>query len=57
MGPVGWIPGLECTHGILSFDHELQGSLILDISTMTNETRDDAAPNTISMDGGRGYTL
>lgn len=52
MGPVGWMPGLECTHGVLSFDHEIRGSLTL-------STKDDVNPNedtTISMDGGRGYT-
>mmetsp|Transcript_3964 Transcript_3964/g.6020 ORF Transcript_3964/g.6020 Transcript_3964/m.6020 type:complete len:381 (+) Transcript_3964:88-1230(+) len=43
MGPVGWMPNLECTHGILSFDHILHGSLSID-------------GHDISMDGGRGYT-
>jgi len=37
MGPVGWLPGLECTHGIVSFDHVLRGSLLLETTTRTNE--------------------
>ncbi|KAL3787673.1 hypothetical protein ACHAWO_000473 [Cyclotella atomus] len=54
MGPVGWIPGLECTHGVLSFDHELKGSLTM--ASATRDTYDKTSPITISMDGGRGYT-
>ncbi len=30
MGPFRFIPRMQCLHGILSFDHELQGTLILD---------------------------
>ena len=51
MGPVGWMPGLECTHGILSFDHEIQGSL-----TMHDRSIENTKSKTIIMDGGRGYT-
>jgi len=42
MGWYAWVPGMECYHGVLSFDHALQGSVKL---------------NGISMDftGGRGY--
>jgi hypothetical protein len=62
MGPVGWMPGLECTHGILSFDHELSGNLTL-TTTASNKknattTSSSAGGSTeiISMNGGRGYT-
>ncbi|KAL7472160.1 hypothetical protein ACHAXS_012492 [Conticribra weissflogii] len=57
MGHVGWIPNLECTHGVLSFDHVLHGSI-----TFTNVNNEDMnstqslANTTISMDEGRGYT-
>jgi hypothetical protein len=27
MGPFAWLPFLECYHGILSFDHRIQGAL------------------------------
>ena len=67
MGPVGWMPGLECTHGILSFDHELSGNLSL--ATSVTSTRSSSSSTSdattssystssleISMDGGRGYT-
>eukprot|EP00804_Cyclotella_cryptica_P030186 CCRYP_017971-RB/>CCRYP_017971-RB protein AED:0.01 eAED:0.01 QI:70/-1/1/1/-1/1/1/532/337 len=50
MGPVGWMPGLECTHGVLSFDHEIHGYLTV------SSTREATDPKTISMDRGRGYT-
>jgi tocopherol cyclase len=43
MGPVGWMPFLECTHGVLSFDHVLHGAL-----TLNGEEQ--------SFDNGRGYT-
>jgi len=43
MGPVGWMPSLECTHGIMSFDHILHGSLGIN-------------GKEVSMDNGRGYT-
>ena len=52
MGPVGWLPGLECTHGILSFDHVLSGSL--DMSFVGDDK--EKAPSSISFDNGRGYT-
>jgi len=42
MGIVGWLPFLECTHGVLSFDHDLHGSLVLD-------------EETINLEGGKGY--
>jgi hypothetical protein len=42
MGPFAWIPFLECYHGLLSFDHRVQGSLRL-----------NAQP--LEFDGGRGY--
>jgi len=57
MGHVGWIPNLECTHGVLSFDHVLHGSI-----TFTNFNEDATnssqplANTTVSMDEGRGYT-
>lgn len=42
MGFVGWMPFLECTHGVLSFDHEIQGQLVMDGVEMEYH-------------GGRGY--
>lgn len=42
MGPLGWLPFLECSHGVLSFDHALTGAL-----TVGSET--------IDFTGGRGY--
>ena len=61
MGSVGWMPGLECTHGILSFDHELSGNLTLSIisneSMKINDTTSYYESSLeISMDRGRGYT-
>lgn len=43
MGPFAWVPFLECYHGVLSMDHSIEGSLIMD-------------GKTISFDEGRGYT-
>ncbi len=42
MGWFAWVPRMECYHGVLSFDHPLEGSLTL---------------NGVAMDfsGGRGY--
>ncbi len=42
MGPYAFVPGMECNHGVLSFDHRLDGHL----------TIDGAA---IDLDDGRGY--
>jgi hypothetical protein len=42
MGPYAWVPQMECNHGVLSFDHELQGSLSI------NDSHADFS-------GGRGY--
>jgi hypothetical protein len=42
MGWYGWIPAMECYHGVLSLDHALAGSL----------TIDGAA---VDFSGGRGY--
>ena len=42
MGWYAWAPGMECYHGVLSFDHRLQGSLQVE-----NET--------VTLTGGRGY--
>jgi len=42
MGPFRFIPGMQCLHGILSFDHELQGNVTID------ERR-------IDFSNGRGY--
>lgn len=44
-GAMGWyafVPFMQCFHGVISFDHHIDGSLIID-----NET--------IQFDGGRGY--
>lgn len=43
MGPYGWAPFMECNHGLVSFDHSLDGTLSID-------GRD------IEFTGGRGYT-
>ncbi len=42
MGPYGWVPMMECNHGVLSFDHDLAGALTLDGTA-------------IDFTGGRGY--
>lgn len=42
MGPFAWIPAMECYHGLLSLDHELEGPLTVNGQTM-------------AFDGGRGY--
>lgn len=42
MGPFRFIPGMECLHGILSFDHALDGSIEVD-------------GQSIDFSGGRGY--
>lgn len=42
MGWYAWVPKMECKHGVVSFGHDLAGSL----------TRDG---RTASFDGGRGY--
>lgn len=43
MGWYGWLPFLECYHGVVSLDHSLEGSLVIDSQSL------DFA-------GGRGYT-
>jgi hypothetical protein len=42
MGPFAFLPGLECYHGVLSFDHPLSGELIIN-------------GDKIDFSGGRGY--
>ncbi len=42
MGWYAWVPRMECYHGVLSFDHPLEGSLTLN-------------GQTIDFTGGRGY--
>jgi tocopherol cyclase len=42
MGWYGWVPIMECYHGVVSLDHTINGSLILD-------------GNTLDYEGGRGY--
>jgi len=42
MGWYSWVPRMECYHGVLSFDHSLQGTLTLNGKTM-------------DFTGGRGY--
>ena len=57
MGPVGWIPGLECTHAILSFDHVLRGSLTLSFDAGDSSGEEKASlPSAVVFDNGRGYT-
>ncbi|TXT53860.1 MAG: hypothetical protein BAJATHORv1_110052 [Candidatus Thorarchaeota archaeon] len=42
MGLFRFIPGMQCLHGILSFDHQIEGKMIIDGSE-------------IDFTGGRGY--
>ncbi len=42
MGWYAWVPRMECYHGVLSFDHALEGTLTLDGQEM-------------DFSGGRGY--
>jgi hypothetical protein len=42
MGWYAWVPAMECYHGVLSFDHALEGSLVID-------------GQEIDFTGGRGY--
>ena len=42
MGPYGWLPNLECYHGVLSFDHNVRGTV-------------NIYGTDITFDGGRGY--
>lgn len=42
MGPFAFLPKLECSHAILSFDHEITGSLMVD-------------KKNIEFTGGRGF--
>jgi hypothetical protein len=42
MGPYGWVPWMECNHGVVSLDHRLEGALSV-----------DGTP--IEFSGGRGY--
>lgn len=42
MGPFGWLNFMECYHGLLSFDHEVTGTLLIDQTEL-------------NFDGGRGY--
>jgi hypothetical protein len=46
MGWYGWLPFLECYHGVLSFDHRLHGSLTASGNGHTTA---------IDLEGGRGY--
>lgn len=43
MGPFGWLPFMECYHGVVSLDHAVSGRLVMDRQTL-------------DFDGGRGYT-
>jgi tocopherol cyclase len=43
MGPFAWVPFLQCYHGVLSMDHNIEGTLVIN-------------GKTISFDRGRGYT-
>lgn len=42
MGWFGWVPVMECYHGVLSFDHTLNGALMVD-------------GEQLAFSGGRGY--
>jgi hypothetical protein len=43
MGPYGWVPRMECNHGLVSFDHSLEGAMSIDARE-------------VDFTGGRGYT-
>lgn len=43
MGPFGWVPRMECNHGVVSLDHGLAGLLNIDGTA-------------VDFSGGRGYT-
>ena len=43
MGPYGWAPFMECNHGLVSFDHSLEGTLSID-------------GGDVDFSAGRGYT-
>jgi hypothetical protein len=43
MGPYGWVPRMECNHGVVSLDHGLKGSLTIDGID-------------VALSGGRGYS-
>lgn len=51
MGPYGFVPFLECNHGILSLDHALEGALALD----GRETRFDGGRGYVEKDWGRSF--
>ncbi len=42
MGPYAFVPFMECYHGVLSLDHAVRGSLVMD-------------GEIVNFDGGRGY--
>jgi len=42
MGPYGWLPFMECYHGVVSLNHQISGSLVVNGQTLI-------------FDGGRGY--
>jgi len=42
MGWYGWLPNMECNHGVLSFDHAIEGSLEIN-------------GEVVDFNGGRGY--
>lgn len=42
MGPFAWVPGMECSHGVISMSHRLQGAVVI------NGER-------IDVTGGSGY--
>jgi hypothetical protein len=42
MGPFRFVPGMQCLHGVLGFDHEVGGSIRID-------------NRTVDLSGGRGY--
>ncbi len=43
MGPYGWVPRMECNHGVVSLDHSITGALDID-------------DQRVVFGGGRGYT-
>jgi hypothetical protein len=53
MGPYGFTPFMQCYHGILSLDHTLAGTLVID----GEPRRFDGGRGYVEKDWGRGFPL
>ena len=51
MGIFSWMPFLECSHGVLSFDHTLSGSF-----EVSSQTEKPEKTRRIDFNNGKGYT-